>query len=70
MSVNIRVLSVAVGFDSVDRKRTIHKLQVEYEKLNNRKKDKANKLIHYLCTKYSTIYMQDELVGLWHKYLI
>lgn len=52
---------------SNNRKRTIHKLQVEYEKLNNRKKDKANKLIHYLCTKYSTIYMQDELVKLWHK---
>lgn len=52
---------------SNNRKRTIRKLQVEYEKLNNRKKDKANKLIHYLCTKYATIYMQDELVGLWHK---
>ena len=52
---------------SNNRKRTIHKLQIEYEKLNNRKKDRANKLIHYLCTKYSTIYMQDEMVRLWHK---
>lgn len=52
---------------SNNRKRTLQKIKVEYEKLANKKKDLVNKLIHYLCTKYSTIYMQDELIKLWHK---
>ena len=52
---------------SNNRYRTLRKLNVEYEKLINRKKDKANKLIYYLCTNYSIIYMQDEMIGKWHK---
>lgn len=47
--------------------RTIKKLRKEYEKLYNLKKDKGNKLVNYLCSNYSTVYMQDEMVGNWHK---
>ena len=47
--------------------RTRQKLQREYEKLSNQKKDKCNKLVNYLCSNYSTIYMQDEMIGNWHK---
>ena len=43
------------------------KLQREYEKLTNHKNDAANKLVHYLCSTHSTVYMQDEMIGNWHK---
>ena len=43
------------------------KIQREYEKLTNLKNDAANKLVHYLCSNYSTVYMQDEMIGNWHK---
>lgn len=52
---------------SNNRCRTIQKIRREYEKLSNQKKDKCNKLINYLCTNYSTIYMQDEMIAGWHK---
>ena len=52
---------------SNNRNKTKIKLQKEYEKLTNQKKDKCNKLVNYLCVKYSTIYMQDEMIKNWHK---
>ena len=52
---------------SNNRYKTIQKIRLEYEKLSNKKKDKTNKLVNYLCTKYSTIYMQDENISAWHK---
>lgn len=52
---------------SNNRNKTIHKIRREYEKLSNQKKDKCNKLVNYLCTKYSAIYMQDEMIAGWHK---
>lgn len=52
---------------SNNRYKTIQKIRLEYEKLSNKKKDKTNKLVNYLCTKYSTIYMQDENISGWHK---
>lgn len=52
---------------SNNRYKTIQKIRVEYEKLSNKKKDKCNKLVNYLCTSYSTIYMQDEMISNWHK---
>ena len=54
---------------SNNRNKTIQKIRVEYEKLSNKKKDGANKLVSYLCTKYSTVYMQDEMIGKWQKEL-
>lgn len=52
---------------SNNRYKTLKKIKLEYEKLSNKKKDKCNKLVNYLCTNYSTIYMQDEMIAGWHK---
>lgn len=52
---------------SNNRYKTIQKIRKEYERLSNKKKDKCNKLVNYLCTNYSTIYMQDEMISAWHK---
>jgi transposase len=43
------------------------KIKREYEKVTNRKNDKANKLVSYLKTNYSHIYFQDENLKGWHK---
>lgn len=50
-----------------NRYKTILKIRKEYEKITNKKKDKTNKLVNYLCTSYLTVYMQDELIKGWHK---
>ena len=42
-------------------------LQKQYQKLTNRKKDIANKIVADLLSNYQTIYMQDELIKLWHR---
>lgn len=42
-------------------------LQKQYQKLTNRKKDIANKIVADLLSTYQTIYMQDELIKLWHR---
>ena len=54
---------------SNNRYKTRLKLQKEYEKITNKKKDVVNKLCNYLFTNYSKIYIQDELIHLWHKSL-
>ena len=41
-------------------------LRREYQKLDNRKKDKANKIVHELL-EHEKIYMQDENLSGWHK---
>lgn len=43
------------------------KLQKEYEYMFNKKKDSSNKVVFHLIKNYDTIYMQDELISLWHK---
>ena len=43
---------------SNNRYKTLKKIKLEYEKLSNLKKDKCNKLVNYLCTNYSTIYIK------------
>lgn len=48
-------------------KRTLHKIQIEYEKMSNIKKEKTNKLVAYLCGKYNHIYIQDEMIKAWHR---
>ena len=51
---------------SNNRYKTIKLIQREYQKLSNRKQDKANKLIHRLKA-YETIVIQDEQIAGWHK---
>ena len=51
---------------SNNRHKTIKLIQREYQKLSNRKQDKANKIVHKLKA-YSTIIMQDEQIANWHK---
>ena len=51
---------------SKNRSKTIKLIQREYQKLSNRKQDKANKIVHQL-KQYDRIYMQDEQISGWHK---
>lgn len=48
-------------------KKLMHKRQIAYQKLTNKKNDKANKIIHELLSNNDEIYMQDELLTKWHK---
>ena len=41
-------------------------LRREYQKIDNRKKDKANKIVHELL-EHEKVYMQDENLRGWHK---
>ena len=51
---------------SNNRRKTIKLIQREYQKLSNRKQDKANKIVHKMKA-YSRIYIQDEQIANWHK---
>ena len=51
---------------SKNRNKTIKLIQREYQKLSNRKQDKANKIVHKFKA-YNRIYMQDEQIANWHK---
>ena len=51
---------------SKNRNKTIKLIQREYQKLSNKKQDKANKIVSKL-KKYDRIYMQDEQISGWHK---
>ena len=51
---------------SNNRHKTIKKIQRQYLKLTNKKKDKANKIVHKL-KQYSTIVIQDEQIANWHQ---
>ena len=42
-------------------------IRKQYEYMNNKKNDAANKLIHDLLNNYETIYMQDESLKAWVK---
>jgi len=42
-------------------------IRKEYERITNRKIDAANKVIHYLLTTFSFIYIQDEQLKQWQK---
>lgn len=48
------------------RYKTIKMIRRQYQKLTNKKKDKANKIVHML-KQYDTIVMQDEQLSEWHK---
>ena len=51
---------------SNNRYKTIKKIQREYQKIGNKKTDKANKIVNEL-KQYSTIVIQDEKIANWHK---
>ena len=51
---------------SNNRHKTIKLIQREYQKLSNKKQDKANKIVHQL-KQYDRIYMQDEQLSKWQK---
>ena len=50
----------------MNRNKTIRLIQREYQKLSNKKQDKASKLVHQL-KKYDRIYIQDEQISGWQK---
>lgn len=51
---------------SNNRYKTIKKIQREYQKISNKKQDKANKIVSKLKS-YKTIVIQDEQISNWHK---
>ena len=51
---------------SNNRYKTIKQIRRQYLKLTNKKKDKANKIIHKL-KRYNCIVIQDEQLNKWHK---
>ena len=51
---------------SNNRHKTIKLIRREYQKISNKKQDKANKIVSKL-KKYDRIYMQDEQISGWHK---
>ena len=51
---------------SNNRYKTIKKIQREYQKLSNKKQDKANKIVSKL-KRYETIVIQDEQISNWHR---
>ena len=51
---------------SNNRYKTMKKLQREYQKISNKKQDKANKIVSKL-KRYKTIVIQDEQISNWHK---
>lgn len=51
---------------SKNRNKTIKLIRREYQKLSNKKQDKANKIVHKFKA-YNRIYMQDEQITNWHK---
>ena len=47
--------------------KTRYLMRKEYEKMDNRKNDAANKLVHKLLSENETVYMQDESITAWRK---
>ncbi len=43
-------------------------IQVEYEKITNRKHDKANKIVHELLENYSNVYIQSDNFSAWRSW--
>lgn len=52
---------------SNNRYKTIQKLRREYQKISNKKKDKANKIVSELLQNYEHVIIQDESLAGWHK---
>lgn len=52
---------------SKQRRKVNFKIQKEYERIGNQKKDKVNKIVSHLVKNYDNIYMQDEMIKNWHS---
>lgn len=51
--------------NSNNKRKLISKIRKQYQKLSNRKLDKANKFVHYLKQNFNQIHIQDEQIALW-----
>ena len=51
---------------SNNRYKTIKNIRREYLNLSNKKKDKANKIVHKF-KQYACVVIQDEQLSEWHK---
>jgi len=49
------------------RNKTLHQIKREYQKINNKKNDMANKIVSELTKSFGDIYMQDENLAGWKK---
>ena len=68
-SERLKKLQVKLGNQkkgSNRRYNTIKKIRRQYQKLTNKKRDKANKIVHML-KQYDTIVIQDEQLSEWQK---
>lgn len=52
---------------SSNRRKLIEAIQKEYLKINNRKNDAANKVVHRLTTEFGLIAIQDEQLNAWKE---
>ena len=52
---------------SNSRRRTIHRIQKQHQRLVNRKNDRANKIVSGLNSRFGLIYIQDENISGWQK---
>ena len=52
---------------SSNRKRTIHRIRKQHQRLVNRKNDMANKIVADLNSRFGLIYIQDENLSGWQK---
>ena len=48
--------------------KTKNKIRLEYERIDNKKKDKVNKIINSLTGRYDVIHIQDENISGWKKW--
>jgi transposase len=48
--------------------KTRNLIKVEYQKISNKKKDRANKIVHELTTNYHNVFIQDENIRGWTKW--
>ena len=49
-----------------NHEKRVERVRKEYEKLENRKKDKADKLVHMVKAEYDVFAIQDEMINSWH----
>ena len=52
---------------SNNNKKRIEKLKIAYQKLSNKRKDKANQIVHTLLNEYDFIAIQDEMIHNWQS---
>ena len=51
---------------SNNRKKTVHKIQIAYQKLNNMKQEFANQFVHRM-KQYKAVVIQNEQLKTWHQ---